>query len=141
MKGGIAERLECPIMASKPILGKKGIIKNDKLMGKETIFIDRIKREFNRIEYKDNWTQTDISYLKKDRIDEKERYINYKLYFSDSKLVNNKPNFMKETENIRYRNFLNESEMTDNTDDGGDTIEMKKFWNPEIYPFTITRKY
>ena len=141
MKGGIAERLKCPERGSHPRLGRKQLIENDKVMRMETVFRDKIKKECNRIEYKDNWSQTEITCFKNNKVDNKERYINYKLYFSDSKLVNKEPNFMKETENIKYRKYLNDTEMVENIDDGGGTDEMKKFWNPEIYPFTKTRKY
>ena len=51
MKGGIAEKIECPKQGSHPRLGRKGIIKNEKVMGGETIFRDRIKKEYNRREY------------------------------------------------------------------------------------------
>ena len=153
MIGDAAEKLVCPEPSTHPKLGRKGIIKNNNLPKyvKKSIFREGIKNKDYTIEhkiqniqtnikkYQDNSSQTNISCFK-NKVDEKEKYKNYKLYFSDRKVSNFEPNFMKETENKRYRKYLNEGNMVEHMDHGNETDEMMKFWNPKIYPFTKTKK-
>jgi len=154
MTGGAAEKLVCPEPSTHPKLGRKGVIKNENVAKYVTKSIFRegminkdytIEHKIQNIQtntkiYQDNWSQTDISCFK-NKVDEHEKYRNYKLYFSDRKASNVEPNFMKETENKRYRNYLNEGDMVEHIDHGNETDAMMKFWNPKIYPFTKTKKY
>lgn len=157
MKGGVVEKLVSPEPSTHPKLGRKGKTIDTNITNYSTtksIFRNEIKndkylKEYEKIQnnlkiYNDKSCQTDITCFKKKQKNVQEMYMNYKLYFSNYNYTNTnsniEPNFMKETENKKYRNYLNKSNLVDNKYNRNETVEMIKFWNPNIYPFTKTKR-